>query len=163
MAKDAKPTFNQPFMEAALRDAGLKAGDRVIIHSSLKDIASFRELVKLPNTGMDIILDALKAVLTDSGILCFPTFSSTFVPVGPDNQPGKNYGAGPSGEIWDKTATPSRVGSFTDYVWRQPGFHRSNHPTHSVAAWGKDAKAFVQNHDYNTDSTFGKTTPWGKM
>lgn len=44
--------FTLEWMENALRDAGLRAGDRVFVHSSLQDVASFRELAKLPNTGV---------------------------------------------------------------------------------------------------------------
>jgi len=65
--------------------------------------------------------------------------------------------------VWDRAETPSRVGSITDHAWRQPGFFRSNHPTHRVAAWGRDAGAFVEGHNYDDDSTFGKSTPWGRM
>jgi len=151
--KKDHPPFTLELMASALRDVGLKAGDRVFVHSSLRDIASYRELAKLPHTGMDIILDAFKNVLTDDGLMGFPTFTSTFV----------NPQEGPTGKVWDRTETPSRVGSITDFAWRQPGFFRSDHPTHSVAAWGHGAEEFVKGHRYDDDSTFGKTTPWGKM
>ena len=151
--KQEHPPFTQAFMETALRDVGLKAGDRVFVHSSLRDIASYRDLARLPNAGMDLILSAFKNVLTDAGLMGFPTFASTFV----------NPKEGPAGKVWDRTETPSRVGSITDYAWRQPGFFRSNHPTHSVCARGKGAEAFVRGHNTDQDSTFGRTTPWGKL
>ena len=147
------PSFSLEWMEGALRDAGLRAGDRVFVHSSLRDIASYRELAKLPNAGMDVVLDAFRNVLTGDGLMGFPTFTSTFV----------DSGVGPTGKVWDKTETPSRVGSITDHAWRQPVFFRSDHPTHPVAAWGKDAEVFVEGHGYDQDSTFGKSTPWGRM
>lgn len=153
MIRKKNPSFGLEWMENALRDAGLQAGDRVFVHSSLQDIASFRQLAKLPNTGMDIILEAFDNVLTGDGLMALPTFTSTFV----------DSGIGPTGEIWDRSETPSRVGSITDYAWRQPGFFRSDHPTHPVAARGKGAEEFVAGHSFNDDSTFGKTTPWGKL
>ena len=153
MIRKKNPSFGLEWMENALRDAGLQAGDRVFVHSSLQDIASFRQLAKLPNTGMDIILEAFDNVLTGDGLMALPTFTSTFV----------DSDIGPIGEIWDRSETPSRVGSITDYAWRQPGFFRSDHPTHPVAARGKGAEEFVAGHSYDDDSTFGKSTPWGKL
>jgi len=151
--KKDNPPFTLEWMENALRDAGLRVGDKVFVHSSLQDIASFRQLAKLPNTGMDIILEAFENILTEDGLMALPTFTSTFV----------DPGVGPTGKVWDKSETPSRVGSITDFAWRQPGFFRSDHPTHPVAARGKGAEAFVAGHRYDDDSTFGKTTPWGKL
>ena len=151
--KKPRTPFTLGWMENALRDVGLREGDRVFVHSSLQDLASYRELVRLPNTGMDIILEAFGNVLTGEGLMALPTFTSTFV----------DSGVGPTGKVWDRKETPSRVGSITDFAWRQPDFHRSGHPTHSVAARGKGAEEFVAGHRYSDDSTFGKTTPWGKL
>ena len=145
--------FTLELMENALRDVGLQAGDKVFVHSSLRDIASYRELAKLPHTGMGIILDAFKNVITEDGLIGFPTLTPTYVDSKKD----------PSSPVWDRAETSSWVGSITNYAWQQPDAFRSNHPTHSVTAWGSGEEEFVKGHNYDDDSTFGKTTPWGKM
>jgi aminoglycoside 3-N-acetyltransferase len=145
--------FSQVVIESGLRRLGLKAGDTVLVHSSLKDMASIKELKNAPDYGQPWFVNAFKNVLGPTGLYVVPTFTKTFS--------SENYG--PTGLVWDKRETPSRVGSLTDYSWRQPGAARSDHPTHSVAAIGNDAVDFCKGHEYDKCSTFGKPGPWGNL
>ncbi|MGH7145953.1 MAG: AAC(3) family N-acetyltransferase [Planctomycetota bacterium] len=147
------PPFSQALIEAGLRRLGLKPGDTVLVHSSLKDLATIKDLKAAPDYGQPWFVQAFRNVLTDDGLLVMPTFTKTFT--------DEHYG--PSGLVWDKTETPSRVGSLTDFTWRLPGAARSDHPTHSVTALGKAAVAFCQGHEYNRCATFGKPGPWGNL
>ena len=94
--------------------ASLKPGETVL------DLGS--------GAGFDCFL-AAKAV-GPTGTVAAPTLTATF----PEGQ-------GPSGKVYDYRQTPSRVGSITDIFWRRPNAFRSDHPTHSLAAIGREAAA----------------------
>ncbi len=63
--------------------------------------------------------------------------------------------------IFNVKRTPSQVGLFTELFRRAEGVTRSLHPTHSVAAWGKHSKEFVEEHHLGT--AFGEKSPICKM
>jgi aminoglycoside 3-N-acetyltransferase len=134
-----------------LEKLGIRRDDRVVMHSDLKKLAKARVLVKMPNCGADLLIDAFLEQLGPNGILCVPTFTCTFL----------SPSAGPVGEIFDPDSTPSRVGSITNAVLQRKDRVRSLHPTHSWAAIGEDADEFVKGHD-NT-STFGRDSVCGRM
>lgn len=108
-------------IEAGLRELGLRPGDTVVVHSSLK---SFGEV----DGGADTVVDALLEVLGDQGTLLVPTF---------------NFGSG----IFDHPTTPSVVGKITETVRARPNAVRSKHPTHSVTAIGRLAEAITEGHE----------------
>lgn len=147
------PPFSRELIETGLRRLGLKAGDAVLVHSSLKDMASIKDLKAAPDYGQPWFMQAFLKVLTPAGLFVAPTFTKTFT----------DEGYGPTGLVWDKKETPSRVGSLTDYAWRQSGAERSDHPTHSVTAIGASAKQFCAGHEYDKCGTFGKPGPWGNL
>lgn len=99
--------------------AGLAPGQRVVVHSSLRTIG-------MVAGGADAVIDALELVLGPSGTLVMPTFTFSLPEWG--NPP------------YDPATSPSKVGLVTDTFWRRPDVHRSDHPTHSYAAWGADAE-----------------------
>lgn len=104
-----------------LVELGLRAGDTVVAHSSLK---SFGEV----DGGADSVVDALCDVLGPDGTLVVPTFNF---------EPG----------VFDRASTPSKVGQITEVVRTRPNAIRSNHPTHSVTAIGRLAEAITEGHD----------------
>ena len=57
---------------------------------------------------------------------------------------------------WNLETTPSTVGWLTEFFRQMPDTYRSDHYSHSVAARGKDAKAFVSTHL----SREGYKSPW---
>jgi aminoglycoside 3-N-acetyltransferase len=62
---------------------------------------------------------------------------------------------------FDPKETPSRVGKITDTFWRRPEACRSEHPTHSLAAIGRNAGELVKGHGRDA-STFDRRGPYGK-
>ncbi|MDI6773778.1 MAG: AAC(3) family N-acetyltransferase [Verrucomicrobiota bacterium] len=135
----------------ALEKLGISRGDCVVMHSNLQSLARPRCLARLPNCGADALIDAFLDLLGPEGILCVPTFTKTFA----------NPISGPYGEIFDPDTTPSRVGSITNAVLKRKQRARSLHPTHSWAAIGRDAAAFVEGHE--RASTFGRNSVCGRM
>lgn len=104
-----------------LRELGLRAGDTVVVHSSLK---SFGEV----EGGADAVVDALLEVLGKQGTLVVPAFNF---------EPG----------IWERENTKSIVGAITEAVRARPYAIRSNHPTHSVAVIGPLADVITEGHE----------------
>jgi aminoglycoside 3-N-acetyltransferase len=147
-------TFSQQLLLNGLRDLGVRPGDVLLIHSSASSIGPVRELMKAPDTGMRWLLDALLEAVGPKGLISVPTFTKTF----------KSETDGPSGDVWNPRKSPSRVGSFTNYVWEQPGAARSDHPTHSIAAIGARAAEYCAGHSWREGATtFDRKGPWGKL
>ncbi len=147
-------TFTKEALASDLRALGLAGGDVVLMHSNASVIGPARQMVKAPDTGMRWMLDALLEIIGPDGLLTVPTFTSTF----------KDEKSGPGGKIWNPDTTPSRVGSLTNYVLKQPGRARSDHPTHSLAALGARAEEFCAGHSWRERaSTFDRNGPWGKL
>jgi aminoglycoside 3-N-acetyltransferase len=107
----------------ALREAGIRAGDSLAVHSSLKSLGFVAG-------GAETVIGALQDVLTPEGTLMMPTHTYSF----------PMWGKVP----YNKTKSPSLVGKITDVFWRMPDVLRSDHPSHSVAAWGKGAEEFTK-------------------
>jgi len=137
-----------------LRALGLREGDAVLVHSNLRSLAPVRQILAAPDGGMRWLVDAFRELLGGEGVLAVPTFTKTFRP----GQPG------PSGLVWDPKKTPSRVGTITNYVLKEPDARRSDHPTHSLAAVGAKAEEFVSGHSWREGaSTFDRKGPWGHL
>lgn len=137
-----------------LRALGIESGDVVLVHSNLRALAPVKQILAAPDGGMRWLVDAFREVVGEEGILAVPTFTKTFKP----GQPG------PSGLVWNPRETPSRVGTITNYVMKEPDARRSDHPTHSVAAAGRGAEEFVSGHSWRDGaSTFDRRGPWGHL
>ena len=143
--------FSYDYIRDALKSVGLKAKDKVLVHSSLKSVVpDDTQRHTLPDGGMPVILQALKDVLTDKGLLIFPTFSPSWAREGKDTV------------VFEGPGTRTWLGAFPDFIVKQKDFFRSGHPTHNLSAWGTGAKDFVKNHHYSKP-VFAKTTPWGEL
>ncbi|MEA2064404.1 MAG: AAC(3) family N-acetyltransferase [Gemmatimonadota bacterium] len=154
--KDKKkeyPQLTKELVAGGLREVGLKTGDNVFVHSSVKDLAPARQILTLPQMGMPYVVDGLKEVVGPRGLISFPTFSRCFV----------KRNTGPTGYVWDKRKVPSNVGSMTNYFRVQRSVQRSDHPTHSVAAWGEKAAEFVADGSYKDGVVFHRGGPWGRL
>ncbi|MFH0937921.1 MAG: AAC(3) family N-acetyltransferase [Planctomycetota bacterium] len=125
-----------------LRALGIVSGMRVIVHSSLK---SFGQVEAGPKT----IVDALMEVVTEEGILLFPSFNhATAFELG---APG----------YYSSKETRTIDGAIPDYFWRQPGVLRTIDPSHPFAAWGKQAREFLKDHHRNI--TMSAESPLGRL
>lgn len=127
-------------LKEQLAAMGVAPNDTLLVHSSLKSVG------KVEGRG-EGLLAAMEEHLKD-GLLVLPTL--TFKTVGRD-QP-----------VYSVTDTPSCVGALTELFRRRPGVVRSWHPTHSVAAFGKDAAAFVAGHE-NFETPCARYSPWGRL
>lgn len=107
-------------IERGLRELGLSAGDRIIVHSS------YRSLGRVAG-GVPALIRALMNVITPQGTIMMPVFSH---PV----------------ETWDVDDVPSRTGAVTEVFRQQHDVIRSIHPTHSVAVWGDSAEELIEGH-----------------
>jgi aminoglycoside 3-N-acetyltransferase len=108
-----------------LRALGVAPGDLLFVHSSFKSLGPVEG-------GAETVVCALEDALGPDGLLLMPSFNL----VEHDRR----------AETWDRRTTPSTTGWLTEYFRRMPGAHRSDHYSHSVAARGKGAEAFVSGH-----------------
>lgn len=124
-----------------LRVLGLQAGDVVIVHSSLSALGYV-------DGGADAVIDALKTVLTEEGTLLFPSLSFNTV-----NDANPHF---------DVRTTPACIGLIPETFRKRPDVVRSLHPTHSVSAWGKHAKALTCDHQLD-NTPVGPHSPYRKL
>lgn len=118
----------------------LSRSDTVLIHSSMKAIGAVEG-------GADTVLDAFQEYLSD-GLLVLPTHTW--------KQINGEY------NIFDPQSEPSCVGVLTERFRMRPEAIRSWHPTHSVAAVGRDAKDFTAGEEA-WDTPCPRAGCWGKL
>lgn len=116
-----------------LQNCGISQGDTLV----------FEFTGDLHSTIAPELLAGLQDLVSERGLLVVPTCSHH------EGMPK------PAFHLHD---TPSEMGPFSEYFRLQPGVIRSNHPTHSLAAWGNDAKRVTSGHRY----AYGRQTPWGE-
>ena len=104
-----------------LRAMGLKPTDAVMMHSSMKAIGAVEG-------GADTVLDALMEYFAP-GLLMLPTHTWA--------QMNAQY------NVFDPAKEPSNLGLLPNMFRQRAGVVRSLHPTHSIAAYGPDAAAYV--------------------
>lgn len=104
-----------------LRDMGLKPTDAVMVHSSMKAIGQVQG-------GADTVLDALMEYF-EPGLLMLPAHTWA--------QMNDSY------NVFDPETEPACVGLLPNMFMKRPGVVRSLHPTHSIAAYGPGAEAYV--------------------
>jgi aminoglycoside 3-N-acetyltransferase len=93
--------------------------------------------------GPQTVVRALMAAVTEAGTILVPTYTSPQ----PDG-------------LFHHASTPSRTGLITETFRTMPGVVRSLHPTHSVSAWGRQAREFTDGHDRT--SGLGVKSPFHK-
>jgi len=94
----------------------------LLVHSSMKAIGEVEG-------GAETVIDTLCEHLSD-GLLLMPTHTWATI-----NNEHNTY---------DYRTEPSCTGILGQLLLRRPGAVRSLHPSHSVAAWGKDAEKFIE-------------------
>jgi len=118
-----------------LRELGVNAGDVLFVHSSFRSIGPVEG-------GAGTVTAALEQAVGADGLILMPAF----------NLVAKEQRAA----TWDHATTRSTVGWLTEFFRTMPGTVRSNHYSHSVAARGRVAEAFVS--DARIDE--GMKSPW---
>lgn len=132
--------YTKADIKACLRAIGIKPDDTLLVHSSMKAIGAVEG-------GAETVLDAFIEYL-ESGLLIFPTHTW--------NQINEEYC------VYDPKTEPSCVGILSNLFMKRPGVIRSLHPTHSVAALGKDAAAFTEGEEL-WDTPCSRQGCWGKL
>ena len=104
-----------------LEALGIDPAGTLFVHSSYKSIGEVEGRA-------DTVLDALSEYMAD-GLLALPTHTWS--------------NTNPRNPVMDVLYTPACVGILPELFRKRPGVVRSLHPTHSVAALGRDAREFV--------------------
>lgn len=113
---------------------GLTGNETILIHSSMKSIGPVEG-------GADTVLDAWMEFFAE-GLLLLPTHTWRFI-----NEENR---------VFDVRRSPCCVGILPELFRHRPGVVRSLHPTHSMAAYGKGAAAYLEGElDANTPCTPG--------
>ena len=133
--------FTVEDLKQDLFNAGIRAGDTLLVHSSMKKIGNVEGRA-------DGVFAALIDVISDDGLLIFPTFSDHFVT---DQDPDFNV----------KTS-PAWTGILPELFRQRPDVVRSVHPFHSLTVRGRDAGEFTAGHD-RFETAFDKASPWGRL
>jgi aminoglycoside 3-N-acetyltransferase len=115
----------------------------LLVHSSLSACGSI-------DGGPATVIDAVRSWITDRAALALPTHTWSY----PDAT-----GVAP---VYDFKATPSVVGTITNYYWRQPGVVRSQHPSHSLAVSGPGAEDLCRDHELR-ETPCGQNTPYQRI
>ena len=123
-----------------LKNIGISAGDLLVVHSSFKSLGYVEG-------GAECVIAALKDVLGAEGTLVFPTFTHS-----------TSY----ADSYFSNVETPSCVGYLSEYFRKTEGVIRTNHPTHSVAIYGKLQKELCDGVELD-DTPMGVHSPYRKF
>ncbi len=122
------------------QDIGINPNGTLLVHSSMKAIGDVEG-------GADTVLDALSEFMSE-GLLLLPTHSWD----------KHNLANG----IYDPKTEPSCVGILGEMFRQREGVLRSLHPTHSMAALGKNAEQFIAGEETLT-SPCPRHGAWGRL
>lgn len=103
---------------------GVKEGDAVLVHSSMKALGT--------KLTPEEVIDTLQEALGETGTLLMPALTY-------ENVSGSH-------RVFDSKETPPCVGLLPTTFWKMPGVERSLHPTHSVCARGALAHRLTVGH-----------------
>ncbi|WP_314067745.1 AAC(3) family N-acetyltransferase [uncultured Vagococcus sp.] len=122
-----------------LEALGITPGDRLLVHSSYKAVG------KVEGGPVGLIQGLMSYV---EGLLIFPTHTWRQINKG--------------NPLFDPATEPACVGILPNTFMAQAGVVRSLHPTHSVAAYGAEAEAFVAGEEVIA-TPCGRQGCWGKL
>ena len=125
---------------AQLEELGIDRQGTLLMHSSTKSMGEVEG-------GADTVLNALSDYMKD-GLLVLPTHTWSTI--------------NKSNPLFHVETSSCCVGILPELFRKRPNVVRSWHPTHSVAALGKDARAFTQD-DHLFDTPCARGSAWGKL
>jgi aminoglycoside 3-N-acetyltransferase len=134
MIKEGKKTVvSLQDINRSLQELNIKKGDIVGVHSSLGSIGYV-------SGGAETVIDGLLDAVGEKGTVVMPTYSSNRVAV-EKTEEDMSMGVSWKYKIlpYNPQETPCWTGKIPDTFWRRKEAVRSSHPTHSLAAIGKDA------------------------
>lgn len=131
-----------------LNKIGLKKGDVLIVHSSMKGIKGF-------GLKPDEIIEYLKEMVGNEGILLMPSY-----PLYQETDTGLKFEEVYQEEFqYDIDNTPSWTGIITDLFWRSDDVYRSRYPNNTLSAWGNQ-KEIPFADEMESDLAFGIHSAW---
>lgn len=136
-------TVTHEMIGSALAAAGLGQGHTILVHSSLSSLGYVQG-------GADTVIDALLALVGDSGTVLVPTLTGTALDA-KDNPPA-----------FDVSTTPCWTGLIPETFRQRDKAVRSVHPTHSVAAIGAAAHDLTKDH-IDSITPCDDLSPYGKL
>ncbi|MBQ8821943.1 MAG: AAC(3) family N-acetyltransferase [Lachnospiraceae bacterium] len=113
--------YTKEMLKKQLEEMGLQGTDTLFVHSSMKAIGEVAG-------GADTVIDAWMEYFKE-GLLLLPTHTW--------KQMSESY------NVFHPETEPACVGLLPNVFRRREGVVRSLHPTHSVAAYGKDALEYI--------------------
>lgn len=120
--------YTKEDLKKQLQAMGLKSTDTVFIHSSMKSVGNVE-------SRADGVIDAWMEYFAE-GLLLLPTHTW--------KQMSEEY------NVFDPKTEPACVGILPNIFRMREGVVRSLHPTHSIAAYGKDAAAYIAGEENAT-------------
>ena len=111
-----------------LKNMGLTGKEAIMIHSSMKAIG---DVEGRADTVVDVLMEFFK-----EGLLMTPTHTW--------DQMSKEY------STFNPATEPACVGIIPNIFRQRKGVVRSLHPTHSIAAYGKDAEEYIKGEENAT-------------
>lgn len=111
-----------------LEEMGLSHTDAIMVHSSMKSIGDVKG-------GADTVVDAFMEYFED-GLFMTPTHTWA--------QMSREY------STFNPATEPACVGIIPNIFRTRNGVVRSLHPTHSIAAYGRDAEAYIRGEENAT-------------
>lgn len=146
-----------------LKAIGIKAGDCVFCHASLKNIG-------MVENGPDTVIDAFLEILGDTGTLAMPALC---------RYDWKNKPMDVITKTWNIRTQPTFTGLIPETFRQRQNVKRSDNPTHSVAAFGHMATFITADHKnayiganaenavdrppWASRGAFGPDSPWDKL
>ena len=126
-----------------LRRLGMGPGDRVLVHSSLSSFGYVEG-------GAPTVIDALLNAVGPEGTVLVPTLTGDEA-LSPANPPR-----------FDPRSSSCWTGRIPETFRMRPDAIRSLHPTHSVAAIGRDAESLTREHIHSI-TPCDERSPYGKL
>lgn len=146
--------ITQPEIVKGLARAGMRAGDTVLVHSSLSRFGYVEG-------GADAVIDALLETLSPDGTLLMSAITTSTQMVVRCIE-AADADTPLDGPPLDVLNAPTWAGTIPETFRRRPGVVRSLHPTHSVTAIGPRAEEMLADH-HHAPGPCGIETPFTRL